>query len=178
MNSAEGWRLRPKAPAGRGSISVIGDFERALWQLVTRFGHRSITARTAHSSGHAMPATCWALLEHLDAAGPMRVGDIAARHGVDASSITPRLKTLEAEGLVERHRDPGDRRVSVIDIGAEGREALESVHRARVELFSRALRPEDIEGLPALTDILDRITSHLQQSLGAPPADHTNEAER
>lgn len=167
-----------RGPAEGGGISGIAEFERTLWNLVLRFSHRSITARTARSTGHAMPATCWALLEHLDAAGPMRVSDIAAGHGVDVSSITPRLKVLEAEGLVERRRDPRDRRVSVIAIGEEGREALESLHRARLELFSRALTPEDLERLPHLTEMLGRITKSLQESLDEAPADHRKEAER
>lgn len=108
----------------------------------------------------------------------MRVSDIAARHGVDVSSITPRLQMLEAERLVQRRRDKGDRRVSVIAIGEEGREALQAVHQARLDLFSRALTTEDLDQLPRLTEVLDRITDYLQESLAGPSADHGKEADR
>lgn len=169
-------------PAGlaeeAGSGSGAAAFERALWGLVARLGHRSVVARTAASTGHALPASAWALLEHLHHAGPMRVTDIAACIGVELSAITPRLQMLEAENLVLRHRDARDGRVWVIKIGREGREALRGLHRARLELFSDALTAADMAELPRMTDMLERIAQSLQTGADAPVADHRNEAER
>gem|GEM_PF-5841819 len=92
----------------------------------------------------------------------MRVSDIASWHGVEVSSVTPRLQALEAEGLIERNRDARDGRVSVIAIGARGREALRRIHAARAELVARALAPEDLAMLPQLTPVLERISQALE----------------
>lgn len=108
----------------------------------------------------------------------MRVSDIAACHGVEPSSVTPRLQMLEAEGLVVRHRDPRDRRASVIAIGPAGREALQGLHRSRQDLLSHALTPDDLAQLPRVTTMLERISQSLQAALDAAPADQKKEAER
>lgn len=107
----------------------------------------------------------------------MRVSDIAACHGVEMPSITPRLQMLEVEGLVLRRRDPRDRRAWVIEIGPRGRDALQGLHRARLELFSRALTPADMAQLPRVTDVLERISQALQTSLDAPAPGPRKEAE-
>lgn len=57
-----------------------------------------------------------------------RVSDLAACHGVDVSSIIPRLKTLERGGFIERASDPHDARVSIITLGSARALALETLH--------------------------------------------------
>ncbi len=135
-------------------------------------------ARTAETTGLALPPGSWALLEHLHDGGPLRVSDIAAWHGVDVSSVTPRLQSLEAEGLIERHRDARDGRVSVITIADRGREAIGNLHEARIDLCAGALTAHDMAHLPRLVAVLDRISQSLQPTLLASPADPKEDTER
>ncbi|HEY5357476.1 MAG TPA: helix-turn-helix domain-containing protein [Streptosporangiaceae bacterium] len=51
-----------------------------------------------------------ALLEHLALAGPLTVGEAAARLRRAQSVISEMVSHLERRGLLERERDPADRR--------------------------------------------------------------------
>lgn len=93
----------------------------------------------------------------------MRVSDVAACHGVDVSSVTPRLKALGNAGLVSRRGADHDRRVAIITLTDEGRRALEDVHAARAELLLRALEAVGEQHLSAATQVLSRITGHLRE---------------
>ena len=154
----------PGLPKGAqvNTNSDTARLERALSSLVMRFGNRRIAADIADATGHRLPAGSWALLDYVHLLGPMRVSDIAALHGVEVSTVTPRLQSLESAGLIERHRDPADGRVSMIAIGPAGREALGVIHDARAELMARALPAEDLAALRPLVPIIERLSDQLQ----------------
>lgn len=136
-------------------------FERALSSVMRLLDERHTQSGIARRSGHDLPPASWALLEHLDARGSMRVSDIAACHGVDVSSVTPRVKALESAGLVHRHGSPEDRRVALITLSEEGRRALESVHAARAELLADALDGISTRDLAAAADVLTAVATRL-----------------
>jgi DNA-binding MarR family transcriptional regulator len=64
-----------------------------------------------------------AMLALIDNA-PQTVGALGARLDVDAGTITPLVKRLEAAGMVTRVRDRTDERRVLVDLTAQGR-ALE-----------------------------------------------------
>jgi DNA-binding MarR family transcriptional regulator len=68
--------------------------------------------------------------------GPQRLGALAAAFGLDPSTITRQVKSLEDAGLAARTTDATDRRASILDLTAEGREILDStrLHR-RTRLY-------------------------------------------
>jgi DNA-binding MarR family transcriptional regulator len=94
------------------------------------------------------------------------VSDIAACHGVDISSITPRLKSLERAGLVERQAMVSVARVSLIVITATGRQALEAVHAARREIIRDALDDTAAPRIAAATEVLQCIADHMSAVAG------------
>src|SRR5688500_15001332 len=116
---------------------TLAGFERSLAAVLRLLTGRATLHDISRRSGHDLPPASWALLEHLDQRGALRVSDIAACHGVDVSSITPRLKALEQSGLVVRESLPADARVSIMSITAYGREALESVHAVRRDIIEQ-----------------------------------------
>lgn len=146
----------------KASTDVVR-LERTLWKVITGFGHRDVAADIARQAGHVLPPASWALLEHLDSLGPMRVSDIAACHGVDVSSVTPRLQALEREELVKRDTDPEDRRASVISIGPAGRTALDRIHAARSAILAEALSGVNLDDIAVADILLARISARLRQ---------------
>lgn len=141
--------------------ATLDDLERSLAAALRLLADRATTGDLAQRCGYDLPPASWALLEHLDAYGGLRVSDIAACHGVDISSITPRLKRLESAGLVERGRVPTDARAFLITITPEGARALESVHTARRELLAHALEGTDPTDLVRAAHVLERIATGL-----------------
>jgi len=143
--------------------STLDQLERSLAHILRLLGDRATTSDVASRCGYDLPAASWALLEYLEALGALRVSDIAACHGVDVSSITPRLKRLEQAGLVARERLPADARAFLINITPEGIRALDSVHAARREILRPALNDIEAARLAEAADVLARITGHLSK---------------
>lgn len=111
--------------------------------------------------GHLSPAQLSALVT-VEASGPMRSGDLAAREKVAAPTITRLIGTMVDAGLVTRGPDPSDARGSLVALAPGGVEALAAVRRERTNLLSRqlgALPPEQraalVAALPALEALLD-----------------------
>ena len=141
--------------------AVFEDLERSLATVLRLLTDRASASDVARRCGYDLPPASWALLEYVDLYGGLRVSEIAACHGVDVSSITPRLKRIENAGLVRRERVPSDARAYLISITAEGVGALRSVHAARRETLRHALGGIDREQLSDTAGVLLHIAEHL-----------------
>jgi DNA-binding MarR family transcriptional regulator len=51
----------------------------------------------------------------------LTVSELGARLSLDSGTLTPLLKRLEASGLLQRRRDPGDERRVLLNLTAAGR---------------------------------------------------------
>ncbi len=71
----------------------------------------------------------------------LRLGELARRLGIAASTLTRNLARLEERGLVRRIGDPEDRRASRVGLTASGRRAAAEVER-QDEGFARAVLGE------------------------------------
>ena len=67
----------------------------------------------------------WRVLRGLDEGGALDQNTIAQRACLLLPSLTRILSTMEADGLVSRRADKGDRRRSIVRIEAAGRAILE-----------------------------------------------------
>jgi DNA-binding MarR family transcriptional regulator len=87
-----------------------------------------------YSASHAVTKTYKPLLDRLGLTYPqylvmlvlweqdaILVKDIGARLFLDSGTLTPLLKRLEANGLLERNRDPQDERQVRISLSPQGR---------------------------------------------------------
>jgi DNA-binding MarR family transcriptional regulator len=92
-----------------------------------------------------------AVLEHLAISGPLTVGE-AARHLARAQSVVSEIvDQLEGKGLLERERDPGDRRRTLVWLTPAGQEALR--------------RDGEVLGVARLADALTRLTAEQRTAL-------------
>ncbi len=95
--------------------------------------------------------TLLALWEHDE----ISVKTLGERLYLDSGTLTPLLKKLQAQGLIERERDEADERALVVRLTAEGR-ALKKRARdvpRRVASCVR-LQPEDAQELHRLLHVL------------------------
>jgi DNA-binding MarR family transcriptional regulator len=69
----------------------------------------------------------------LDVTGPISIKDLASRLGLDATTVTRQLATMERSGLLHRHADPDDGRINLIELSPKGRRTMTAVQRARRE---------------------------------------------
>jgi len=99
----------------------------------------------------------------LLAEGPDRMTSIAARLGISLPAATGLIDRLVAKGLVERERDPEDRRAVICAVAPEGWKALDrfsEVGRDEFEEVVRWLTPDELEtvvaGVALVVDAIDR----------------------
>ena len=95
-------------------------------------------------------------LDDHDGASQQALGEALC---VDANNLVLLLNELEAEGLVERRRDPLDRRRHLVHITAAGRRALDRAERAQERVEADVLRALDPDERATLRDLLARALS-------------------
>jgi DNA-binding MarR family transcriptional regulator len=88
---------------------------------------------------HRFPLSHGAVLGRLDREGARSVSDLAVAERVRPQSMAQTVGDLEADGLVERRPDPGDRRRALVELTAGGRTALEADRRQREGWLARAI---------------------------------------
>ncbi|MFE2347070.1 MarR family winged helix-turn-helix transcriptional regulator [Kitasatospora cineracea] len=142
-------------------VPELARLELALSALVRWSESRHIRAEVARRSGFDMPSSSLRLLEHFEAAGPMRVSDIAECLRIDISTASLQLRRLRADALVSRRTDPADGRSGVIAITEEGRRALALVRSARCDLLAETFDATPPEQLGHAADVLGLIQEHM-----------------
>jgi DNA-binding MarR family transcriptional regulator len=82
-----------------------------------------------------------AVLTLLAAGVPLSQQEAADRLRVDRTTMVSLIDALEAKGLVERRRSPGDRRKNIIDVTEAGQQCLRGATRARDKVEREFLAP-------------------------------------
>jgi DNA-binding MarR family transcriptional regulator len=121
-------------------------------------------------------------LSTVGAAGPVRLGDLAAAERIAPSTLTRLVSVLEEHGYVQRCAVPGDARASTVSITERGQSALERIRQETTSLLADGLlllAPDQLAALaaalPALEQLADTDTSaaglQRKQARQSPPAD-------
>jgi DNA-binding MarR family transcriptional regulator len=145
------------APAATTSADRAASAEMAgrLRLCVTRL------ARQLRQEGDTgLSPTLLATLATVDAAGPLTLGELAARERVAPPTVTKAVAALEEGALVARCPDPNDRRVTRVTVTREGRTVL-SRSRTRKDAWLarrlRALPPEELAALARAVGALEHL---------------------
>ncbi|NBB49518.1 MarR family transcriptional regulator [Rhizobium sp. CRIBSB] len=116
---------------------------------------------TQLSSSGLSDAT-WAPLMHLHRAGEgLLQRDLAARVGLDVSSLVRLLDILEARELVERQPDPHDRRAKRLFLTPAGHAQVARIRNLIEPLEDELLQDLDDAATEALLQAFERIEARL-----------------
>ncbi|RZQ61767.1 MarR family winged helix-turn-helix transcriptional regulator [Amycolatopsis suaedae] len=118
---------------------------------------RSLRQAGAPGPGHGAISALATLVNH----GQMRLGDLAAKEGVAAATMSRIVAALVEAGYVRRESDPVDRRAWLATATDEGERMVSGVRSTRIqELGKRIDRLSDehrdalVAALPALEALL------------------------
>jgi DNA-binding MarR family transcriptional regulator len=99
---------------------------------------------------------CVGVLRVVTDAGPLSQREISDRLGFDPSDMVGALDILEKAGLVERQRDPDDRRRHAVSVTPAGRKAADRIDVLLFEAERRALARLDEDERSVLAELVDK----------------------
>lgn len=104
----------------------------------------------------------WRPLIHLHLVDhPIRQKDLAAKLGLDGSSVVRLLDILAADGLLERTDDAADRRAKLLRLTDAGHALARRVH-GRIQKFELALLKDvDDSDIMRFSAVFDRLEAEL-----------------
>lgn len=136
--------------------SATEDVAARLFLAVGRLS-RSLRRSDTPGPGHGAISALSTLVAH----GPIRLGDLAAKEGVAAATMSRIVASLVEGGYARREPDPADRRAWLATATEEGERMLLGLRSTRVRELDRRierlpldLREDLAAALPALEALL------------------------
>ncbi len=154
--TAEGPPKPLKPPRARPPKELLSSASFLLKRLAWVVKERSLDAfeSTGLSPYH------YAVLALLEEEPRETQAMIADALGYDRSHLVGLLDELEERGLIERRRDPGDRRRHLVSLTPEGRRALDRLRSIVKRVDDEFFAPLDAEQRRALHALLSQLASH------------------
>ena len=154
MQSAQGTAVEP-----------MERIERELTRLV-----RSAQKVHQHleSPDQPLDRSAYSILGALQDGGPSRLGAVAARFHLDASTVSRQVATLERQGLLVREVDPSDRRACRLRLSPAGEQALARTRAGRRQLLRDLLARWTDEDRAVFASLLHQLNADLDAELDGP----------
>jgi DNA-binding MarR family transcriptional regulator len=128
--------------------------------LFVRLAHVSRARLTEALDGMGLRPAEFAVLHHLAEGGPSTQLALARALRIHPSNLVALLDGLEGSGLLERERDPADRRRHVVALTDAGREWLEAAQAAARQAERELLEPLEADERAQLEGLLRRLAAH------------------
>ena len=110
-----------------------------------------------------MPASRFALMRLLAAPEQgLGVMELARRLGINAAAVTRQVKSMEHEGLVQRHADPRDARRSHLSLSRKGSELFEQIHARSHELERSLASVITAEEMATAATVLSKLRAFIE----------------
>ncbi|WP_442785327.1 MarR family winged helix-turn-helix transcriptional regulator [Amycolatopsis sp. H20-H5] len=141
--------------------SAAQDVSGRLFLAVGRLS-RSLRQAGVPGPGHGAISA----LATLATFGQLRLGDLAAKEGVAAATMSRIIASLVEAGYVTRESDPIDRRAWLATVTEEGERLVTGVRSTRVQELGRRLERLTPEHRDALTAALPALEALLSDEEG------------
>jgi DNA-binding MarR family transcriptional regulator len=135
-----------------------------LTDVVTRLRRALRTSIRTEYPWESLPMAQVELMQSLNDQSPARVGDLAARLRLSASTVSGLISQMMTGGLVDRGTHPDDRRVAVVALTEAGHTQLadwQAAHQRRIGTALGQLSPEDRAAVTAALPALAKLVGHL-----------------
>lgn len=140
------------------------DFPRARFGVrFSMLARRWRRALDAHLVASGLSDATWVPLVHLHELGDgVTQKQLAARVGLDGSSLVRLLDILSRQGLLERRTDTSDARARLVFLTDAGRERVAEIRKALVEAEAEMLQDISDAELASMLEHFSLIEGRLQ----------------
>lgn len=139
------------------SMANDRDLASRLRLAITRTARR-LRQQQGESS---LSPTLIASLSTIERHGPLTPSELAGRERVQRPTVTRVVARLAEAGLIERRADEHDRRVTRLEVTADGRRLLRSLRTRKTAYLARRIEKLD----PAEREVLERAAGILERML-------------
>jgi DNA-binding MarR family transcriptional regulator len=129
--------------------------------LLSRIGDITRRQFAENLSPLELTPRMFGVMNVLDSAGPVTQLALCRSVGMDPSSMVGAIDELEARGLVERRRNPQDRRAHALHVTDAGRELLGRARQVAQKSQQELLDPLSSEERAQLHELLLRLAGGL-----------------
>ena len=149
-------------PAERSS-DVFDDRGRTVpW--MARTVHRLYDAKSQKVlDREGLPIAYWYYLRVLAERGEVNQLELSKRVGIASTTAVPALDNLEKRGLVQRVRDPNDRRKHFIKLQPEGKRLVDELLPELTEMISASLDGISQRDMKVFWKVMHQIEANLFQ---------------
>jgi DNA-binding MarR family transcriptional regulator len=127
--------------------------------LLLRRAERTGAVRAGHTP--TLERSGYLLLQVLSAEGPLGINALAERQGLDASTVTRQVVSLEKAGFARRSRDPRDGRAVQVEATPSGEAQLERERARRSAMYDQILADWSPAERALLAGLLERLNQDL-----------------
>ena len=107
---------------------------------------------------HGLTPTQIAVLVKLEELGPCSQNHLGRLTAMDVATVKGVVDRVRARRLVTAKPDPNDRRRTLLDLTAEGREIVAKARRAGVAITERTLEPLTARERASLLRLLEKVS--------------------
>ena len=131
------------------------DFD-AFADALTEFfrAARRVRGEAGEAGSRPLSLSQFTVLQTVAERGDATVGELAHAAGVATPTVTRMLGSLERDGIVERHRDEGDRRVVRIRLTPAGRALMDEkrawIAKRQREVYAGLSEPDRRAATPLM----------------------------
>ncbi len=150
----------PGAPA-----FVLADFLPYQLSLAANAVSRAVAEGSGYAARFGLSAAEWRVLAHVAAAGTPSQAEVASLAAMDKMTISRAVTSLGTRRLLDRRRDPGDRRTLRLSLTEEGARVHDHVAPRALAVEARLLAALSDDEAATLRRALATLAG-----LSAPPA--------
>jgi DNA-binding MarR family transcriptional regulator len=133
--------MAPLRGPQRAASRTVDDLEARLIATVPQVFRHLLSHARRRRAWREMTYQQYNVLRIVQKDGPVAPGEVARRLLVTAPVVTRLVSGLEKAGLVERHRDPSDRRAQNLVLTAAGRRKVSAMRRDLLAAAKELIEP-------------------------------------
>lgn len=149
--------------SSRDRSGQVARIEEQLLALILRANRARIYDDLLKGAKLRIDKALYPVLSATATIQPARVAEIAEVVGLNPTTTSRHLSTLEREGLVSRTKNVSDARAAVIELTPQGKRAVRALRDSRRAVFARLLAGFGEPELQQFGDYLQRLQAAFSE---------------